>query len=43
VIFLIIYTPAFEHSPILLFRKMREIVLSWEYALALALRACVIG
>jgi 4-hydroxybenzoate polyprenyltransferase len=43
VIFLIIYTPSFEHSPILLFRKMREIVLSWEYALALALRACVIG
>jgi len=42
-VFLAVYTPAFEHSPILLFRKMREIVISWEYALALGLRACVIG
>jgi uncharacterized membrane protein YfcA len=39
--FLIVYSPAFEDSPHLLLRKMREIVLSWEYAIALAIRACV--
>ena len=39
--FLVVYSPAFEDSPHLLLRKMREIVLSWEYAIALALRACV--
>ncbi|HEX3001281.1 MAG TPA: UbiA family prenyltransferase [Methanoregula sp.] len=43
IVFLAVYTPSFEHSPILLFRKMREIVISWEYALALGLRACVTG
>ncbi|HSA38018.1 MAG TPA: UbiA family prenyltransferase [Methanoregula sp.] len=41
--FLAIYSPSFEKSPTLILRKMREIVLSWEYALALALRACVMG
>jgi membrane-bound acyltransferase YfiQ involved in biofilm formation len=39
--FLVVYSPAFENSPHLLLRKMREIVLSWEYAIALAIRACV--
>jgi 4-hydroxybenzoate polyprenyltransferase len=39
--FLAIYSPSFENSPYVLVRKMREIVLSWEYAIALVLRACV--
>jgi 4-hydroxybenzoate polyprenyltransferase len=41
VCFLVVYSPAFEDSPHVLVRKLREIVLSWEYAIALALRACV--
>jgi len=40
-IFLVVYSPAFENSPLLLLRKFREIVLSWEYAIALAIRACI--
>lgn len=41
--FLIIYSPSFEKSPAFILRKMREIVLSWEYVFALALKACVMG
>ena len=40
-VFLVVYSPSFEDSPSFIFRKMREIVLSWEYALALVIRACV--
>lgn len=40
-VFLVVYSPAFENSHLFLVRKFREIVLSWEYAIALAIRASV--
>jgi 4-hydroxybenzoate polyprenyltransferase len=40
-IFLIIYTPSFENESQLVFRKLREFVISWESLVGLALRACV--
>ena len=39
--FLIIYHPSFEHSSQLVFRKMREFVISWETIVGLVLRAFV--
>ncbi len=39
--FLIIYTPSFENSSQLVYRKMREFVISWETVIGLALQACV--
>jgi 4-hydroxybenzoate polyprenyltransferase len=39
--FLIIYSPSFENSSQLVFRKMREFVISWETVIGLVLQACV--
>lgn len=39
--FLIIYTPSFENSSQLVYRKMREFVVSWETVIGLVLQACV--
>jgi 4-hydroxybenzoate polyprenyltransferase len=39
--FLSVYSPSFETSPALIYRKMREFVISWEPVIALGLRACV--
>jgi 4-hydroxybenzoate polyprenyltransferase len=41
--FLLVYSPSFENSPALIYRKMREFVISWEPVIALGLRACVAG
>ncbi len=35
--FLVVYSPSFETKPSILFRKMREVAISWESAIALAL------
>jgi 4-hydroxybenzoate polyprenyltransferase len=43
VAFLVIYSPSFDKSPALVYRKMREFVISWEPVVALGLRACVPG
>jgi 4-hydroxybenzoate polyprenyltransferase len=40
-VFLIIYSPSFENSSQLVFRKMREFVISWETVVGLVLRVCV--
>jgi 4-hydroxybenzoate polyprenyltransferase len=40
-VFLLIYTPSFERNSGVVFRKMREVAISWEAAIGLALRACV--
>jgi 4-hydroxybenzoate polyprenyltransferase len=40
-VFLLVYTPSFEQSPRLEFRKMREFAISWESAVGLAVRAFV--
>jgi 4-hydroxybenzoate polyprenyltransferase len=39
--FLVVYTPSFEDKAELVYRKMREFVISWESVIGLALRACV--
>lgn len=41
--FLQVYTPSFEKSPVLLYRKMREFVISWDSCISIGLRACVAG
>ncbi|MGB7788393.1 UbiA family prenyltransferase [Methanoregula sp.] len=41
--FLLVYSPSFENSPALFYRKMREFVISWESLISLGLRACVAG
>ncbi len=41
VVFLFIYSPSFETSPQLMYRKMREFAISWESLIALAIRGCV--
>jgi len=41
--FLMVYSSSFEDKPTLLYRKMREFVISWEAVIGLALRACVVG
>ncbi|MCK9630106.1 MAG: UbiA family prenyltransferase [Methanoregula sp.] len=43
IVFLIIYSPSFETSPSVFYRKMREFVISWESLVSLGLRACVTG
>jgi 4-hydroxybenzoate polyprenyltransferase len=40
--FLLIYSPAFENNPSFIYRKIREIAISWESAIALALRAYIV-
>lgn len=40
--FLLVYSPAFENSPSFFYRKMREIAISWESPIALAVRASVV-
>lgn len=42
-VFLMVYSSSFEDKPTLLYRKMREFVISWEGVIGLALRACVVG
>ena len=39
--FLVVYSPSFEARPQLLFRKLRECVISWEYVFSLTLRVCI--
>jgi 4-hydroxybenzoate polyprenyltransferase len=39
--FLVVYTPSFEKEPSLVYRKMREFVISWETVVGLALQACI--
>ena len=39
--FLMVYSPSFEKSPSLLFRRLRECVISGEYLFSLTLRACI--
>jgi 4-hydroxybenzoate polyprenyltransferase len=39
--FLLVYSPAFENKSQLVYRKMREFVISWESVIGLFLRACV--
>jgi len=39
--FLLIYTPSFEQSSLLVYRKMREFAISWESLIGLVIRACV--
>ena len=42
-VFLVVYSPSFETSPSVFFRKMRELVISWESMISLGIRACVAG
>lgn len=42
-VFLLIYTPSFEKSARVVFRKMREFAISWESAVGLAIRACMLA
>ena len=41
--FLIVYSPSFEKSPAIFYRKLREFVISWESLISLGIRACVAG
>ena len=41
--FLQVYSPSFEKSPAICYRKMREFVISWDSCISLGLRACVAG
>jgi 4-hydroxybenzoate polyprenyltransferase len=41
--FLVVYSPAFENSPSVFYRKMRELAISWESILSIGVRACVPG
>ncbi|ACL17714.1 UbiA family prenyltransferase [Methanosphaerula palustris] len=41
--FLMVYSSSFEDRPSLIFRKMREFVISWEPIIGLTIRACVVG
>ena len=41
--FLLIYTSSFEQNSGVVYRKMREFVISWESVVGLALRACIPG
>jgi 4-hydroxybenzoate polyprenyltransferase len=41
--FLMVYSSSFEERSSLLFRKMREFVISWEPIIGLTIRACVVG
>ena len=41
--FLLVYSPSFENSPVIFYRKMRELVISWESCISLGLRVCVAG
>ena len=38
--FLQVYSPSFEKSPAIFYRKMREFVISWDSCISLGLRAC---
>jgi hypothetical protein len=41
--FLVVYSPAFEKSPSVFYRKMRELAISWESIISIGVRACVPG
>ena len=41
--FLMVYSSSFEHKSQIYYRKLRELVISWEYVFSLALRACIPG
>lgn len=41
--FLMVYSSSFEEKPRLIYRKLREFVISWEAVIGLAIRACVVG
>jgi 4-hydroxybenzoate polyprenyltransferase len=40
--FLLVYSSSFENSPVFIYRRMRELVIYWESAITLALRALVV-
>ena len=40
--FLMVYSSSFEKSPSFFYKRMREIVIYWESAITLVLRACVV-
>ena len=41
--FLVVYSPSFENSPSVFYRKMRELAISWESIISIGVRACVPG
>lgn len=41
--FLLVYSPSFENSPSVFYRKMRELAISWESPISIGLRACMGG
>ena len=41
VVFLLVYSSAFENESSIFYRKMREFVISWEPVVSLGIRACV--
>jgi 4-hydroxybenzoate polyprenyltransferase len=41
--FLWVYSSSFEKSSVFIYRRMREVVIYWESAISLALRACIAG
>jgi 4-hydroxybenzoate polyprenyltransferase len=41
--FLMVYSSSFEHKSQVYYRKLRELVISWEYVFSLALRAFIPG
>jgi 4-hydroxybenzoate polyprenyltransferase len=41
--FLMVYSSTFEEKQSVIYRKLREFVISWEAVIGLALRACVMG
>lgn len=41
--FLLVYSPLFEDNPVFIYRKIRDIVISGEYAMSLVLRVCIPG
>lgn len=43
IVFLIVYSPSFENSPSVFYRKMRELAISWESIISIGIRACVPG
>jgi 4-hydroxybenzoate polyprenyltransferase len=40
-VFLIVYSPSFEDSSRVVYRRMREFVISWESVIGLTIRACM--
>jgi 4-hydroxybenzoate polyprenyltransferase len=43
IVFILVYSPSYEKNPVFIYRKIRDIVISGEYAMALVLRVCIPG